>query len=252
MKLLTLCPTKKNYDDNRKRACETGVVEQYGGNHWANESNTPPAWTIHYVKALSYAPNGWTKALKKIISRIIQDFSQPTVGEKLLQVLIKNKRKMHWLHVHKPKRENLLTLSGEELIQLNSTEFGPILPHQKDLVKKNWFWAGNCCAATILQVIMGIWKMVKDMFKAYCDSFLANALQEMGQHKVLELNSVTFAVFYGGYRPNGSLITIDHFWPNMSRRNTMNDDKGHWGRIIKWKTNELLLSTRKPLNAEQN
>jgi len=61
---------------------------------------------------------------------------------------------MHWLTRTTSRKENLLTLSGEELIQkLNSTDLAN-LPHPKG-PGKNWSVAEIVCAS-ILQVIMGI------------------------------------------------------------------------------------------------
>jgi putative heme-binding domain-containing protein len=244
MKLLdTLAQTKKITTIIEKDV--TGRSEQYGGTIERMKSNTPPAELIHYVKALSYAPNGWTKALREKYFTYYSRLFAANGGESYSKFLLKI-RENALVHVPQAEKENLLTLSGEELIQLNSTDLAN-LPHPKG-PGKNWSVA-EIVALYDSAGDNGDLKNGEDMFKAVlCSS--CHALQGNGASIGPDLTQVTSRfstkdIAEAIVNPNK---TISDQYEAVEI--TMNDDKGHWGRIIN-ETNDTIIINENPLNAEQ-
>lgn len=239
----TLAQTKKITTIIEKDV--TGRSEQYGGTIERMKSNTPPAELIHYVKALSYAPNGWTKTLREKYFTYYSRLFAANGGESYSGFLLKI-RENALVHVPQAERENLLALSGEELIQLNSTDLAD-LPHPKG-PGKNW------SAEEIVKLYNtagdnGDLKNGEDMYKAVlCSS--CHGLNGKGASIGPDLTQVT-----SRFSPKDIADAIVN--PNKTISDqyeaveiTMSDEKSHWGRVIN-ETNDTIVINENPLNPKQ-
>jgi putative heme-binding domain-containing protein len=219
--------------------------EQYGGTIERMRSNTPPSELMHYVKALSYAPNGWTKDLREEYFSYFSKLFAAKGGESYNGFLLKI-RENALAHVPDAEHQNLLALSGEELIQLNSTDLVN-LPHPKG-PGKNW----------TVDEIVELYNAAGDgrdltngenMYKAVlCSS--CHSLQGSGASIGPDLTQLTSrfsakdiaeAIVFPDKTISDQYETIEI---------TMNDGKTYWGRLIN-ETKDTLIINENPLNPKQ-
>lgn len=219
--------------------------EQYGGTIERMKSNTPPSELMHYVKALSYAPNGWTKDLREKYFTYFSKLFAANGGESYNGFLLKI-RENALVNMPTAEHKDLLALSGEELIKLNSTDLVD-LPHPKG-PGKNW---------TVEEIIelynasndKGDLVNGENMYKAVlCNS--CHSLQGSGASIGPDLTQLT-------NRFSAKDIAEAIVYPNKTISDqyqaieiTMNNDKQYWGRLIN-ETKDTLIINENPLNPNQ-
>src|SRR5690606_34175959 len=219
--------------------------EQYGGTIERMKTNTPPSELMHYVKALSYAPNGWTKDLREKYFTYFSKLFAANGGESYNGFLLKI-RENALVNMPIPEHKDLLALSGEELIQLNGTDLVN-LPHPKG-PGKNW----------TVDEIVELYNAAGDgrdlangenMYKAVlCSS--CHSLQGSGASIGPDLTQLTS-------RFSAKDIAEAIVFPDKAISDqyeaieiTMNDGKTYWGRLIN-ETKDTLIINENPLNPKQ-
>jgi putative heme-binding domain-containing protein len=219
--------------------------EQYGGTIERMKTNTPPSELMHYVKALSYAPNGWTKDLREQYFTYFSRLFAANGGESYNGFLLKI-RENALVNMPTAEHKELLALSGEELIQLNSTDLVN-LPHPKG-PGKNW---------TVDEIVElynaagndGDLTNGENMYKAVlCSS--CHSLQGSGASIGPDLTQLT-------NRFSAKDIAEALVFPDKTISDqyeaieiTLNNDKEHWGRLIN-ETQDTLIINENPLNPKQ-
>lgn len=219
--------------------------EQYGGTIERMKSNTPPSELMHYIKALSYAQNGWTKDTREKYFSYFSKLFAANGGESYNGFLLKI-RENALLNMPASEHKGLLALSGEELIQLNGTDLVD-LPHPKG-PGKNW----------TVDEIVGFYNAAGDngdlvngenMYKAAL-CYSCHSLQGSGASIGPDLTQLTS-------RFSAKDIAEAIVYPNKTISDqygtielTMNDGKERWGRLIN-ETQDTLVINENPLNPKQ-
>ncbi|GGW46369.1 c-type cytochrome [Arenibacter certesii] len=223
----------------------TGRSEQYGGTIERMKSNTPPSELIHYAKALSYASKGWNKELREKYFTTFAKLFAANGGESYTGFLLKI-REQALTNMPKSEHENLLALSGEELIQVSGTDLAS-LPHPKGPGKN--YSVDEIVALYNNAADQGNVENGAQMYKAVlCNS--CHSLQGSGSSVGPDLTQIT-------NRFSAKDIAEAIVFPNKTISDqyeaieiTMNNDKEHWGRLIN-ETSDTLTINENPLNPKQ-
>lgn len=238
-----IAESNKNFPVIEKEV--TGRSEQYGGTIERMKSNTPPSELIHYAKALSYASQGWDKALREKYFSMFSKLFAANGGESYTGFLL-HIRDQALSNVPKSEHGNLRALSGEELIQVNSTDLAT-LPHPKGPGKN--YSVDDIVSLYEFSAEQGDIVNGAEMYKAVlCNS--CHSLQGSGSSVGPDLTQLT-------NRFSAKDIAEALVYPNKTISDqyeaievTMNNDKEHWGRLINETLDTLTLNSN-PLNPNQ-
>lgn len=209
---------------------------QYGEIIERMKNNTPPAELMHYVKALSYASEGWNSELYKKYFTYFTKLFAANGGESYTGFVLAI-RDNALKNAPESEIENLKAISGEELIHVKTTELAD-LPQPKG-PGKNW------SVDDIIDIVSngkeGNLENGKNMFQAaLCSS--CHSIGGKGSSVGPDLTQLTtrFSIKDIGEAlvfPNKTIS--DQY---VAVEVTLKNDKQFWGRLIEEKNDTLWLN----------